>query len=191
MRAIPIIRTSRAEPPGAGNHADALLGKGKPGGLRDDAKIAGERELESHAEAVAANCGQHRLVAALGGGDVPGKLRDSLRGAVQESADVAAAGEVLPLAAQHDDSYLRVAVQGLEHRAKLVALAHGHDVERRAVEHHVRTLAGVVDLDAEAVEVAREVRSFGTRSTAQWKFLAACQLLDAGVGEIGTGRIHR
>ena len=43
-------------------------------------------------------------------------------------------------------------------RAELIALAHGHDVQGRAVEHDVCTLARMVDLDPKAFEVAREVR---------------------------------
>ena len=80
-----------------------------------------------------------------------------------------------------------VAVQRLEHRAELVALAHGHDVEGRAVEHDVRALARMVDLDPKAVEVGRELRGRRLRSSAQGKFLPACPLLDASVGEILPG----
>ena len=142
----------------AGNHADALLGKGKLGRFGHDAEVAGQRQLEPHAEAVAANRGHHRLVAAFRGGHVPGKLRDPLRGAVQESADVAAAREVLPLTAQHDDPHARVAVECLEYRTELVAFAHRHHVQRWAVEDDVRAFAGVVDLDAKAVEIGWELR---------------------------------
>ena len=83
-------RTARS-----GDHPDTLLGKRKLGGLRDDAEIAGERQFEPHSEAVAADCSHHRLAATLRRGDVPGKRRNPLRGAVQKSADVAAAREVL------------------------------------------------------------------------------------------------
>ena len=45
-----------------------------------------------------------------------------------------------------------VLVERLEHQAKLVALRHRDDVERRPVEDDVGALARRVDLDAEAVE---------------------------------------
>ncbi|MNJ78471.1 hypothetical protein D3C77_762340 [compost metagenome] len=43
-------------------------------------------------------------------------------------------------------------VERFEGLAQLVALAHGDDVQRRAVEDDVGALAGRVDLDPEAVE---------------------------------------
>ena len=57
--------------------------------------------------------------------------------------------------AQHDDAHARILVERLEHEAKLVALRHRDDVERRPVEDDVGALARGVDLDAEAVEALR------------------------------------
>src|SRR5579862_1476278 len=54
---------------------------------------------------------------------------------------------------QHVHAHARVFVQGLEHRAELIALPHLDDVERRPVKHHVGALARGVDLDTEAVEL--------------------------------------
>ena len=54
--------------------------------------------------------------------------------------------------AQHDHAHRRIFIERLEHEAQLVALRHGDDVERRAIEDHVGALARGVDLDAKAVE---------------------------------------
>ena len=99
----------------------------------------------------------HRLRAARRRRDVPGELRDRLRRRLHEALDVAAGGEMLADRAHHDDAHARILVERLEHEAKLVALRHRHDVERRPVEDHVGALARRVDLDAEAVE-RREAR---------------------------------
>src|SRR5262245_8035155 len=54
--------------------------------------------------------------------------------------------------AQHDHADTVVLVEQLEGATQLVALRHGHHVERRAIEDHVGALARFVDFDAEAVE---------------------------------------
>ncbi len=46
----------------------------------------------------------------------------------------------------------RILVERLEHEAKLIALVHLDDVERRPVEHDIGAFARRIDLDAEAVE---------------------------------------
>ena len=58
-----------------------------------------------------------------------------------------------PTARSDDDAHARVGIERLEHEAKLVALRHDDDVERRPVEDHIAALARGIDLDAEAVEV--------------------------------------
>ncbi len=55
--------------------------------------------------------------------------------------------------AQHDDAHAGILVERLEHQAKLIALAHLDDIERRPVEHDVGAFARRIDLDAEAVEL--------------------------------------
>src|SRR5262249_44995144 len=120
--------------------------------FRDDAEVAGERELETDAEAITAIGRDHRLGAARRRGDVPGEARDGLRARLHEALDIAAARKMLAGGAQHDDPYPRVLFERLEHQPKLVALRHGDDVERRAIEGHVGALARGVDLDAKALE---------------------------------------
>ena len=67
--------------------------------------------------------------------------------------------------AHDDDAHARILVERLEHEAKLIALRHRHDVERRPVEDHVGALARGIDLDAEAVE-RREARIGESRHAA-------------------------
>ena len=71
---------------------------------------------------------------------------------LQEAGDVASAGEVLAFGAQHDHPHIVVGIKRLEGDAKLLALRHGNDVEGRAAQHDVGALAGLVDLDAVAIE---------------------------------------
>jgi hypothetical protein len=138
---------------GARNLPELLFGQCVPARLRDDAEVAGERNLESDAKAVAPVGGDHRLRAARRGGDVPGELGDVLGRCLQESPYVAAGGEVLSLGPQNDHAHPRILVERLEHTADLVALAHRDRVHRRAGEDHVGALAPGVDLDAEPVQV--------------------------------------
>ncbi len=84
-----------------------------------------------------------------------------LRARLQEALDIAAAGEVLALGAQHDHAHVRVGVQGLEHGAELVALGHGDHVQRRPAEDDVAPLAPCVDMDLEAVERAFQGTVYG------------------------------
>ena len=58
---------------------------------------------------------------------------------------------MLALPPDHDHAHRRVAVERLEGRAQKRALRHPHDIERRPVEHDVRTLVLRVGLDAESV----------------------------------------
>ena len=67
--------------------AETLLGKGIKAGFRGEPEIAGQRQLEANAEAIAAAGSNDRLTAARRGGDVPGEARDMLgRGAVPRRA---------------------------------------------------------------------------------------------------------
>ena len=174
VRVMPTIFCSRAEPPEPGNLAEPLLGQRVEAGLRDDAEVAGERQLEADAEAEAAVGGDHRLGAARRRRDVPGELGDRLGRRLHEALDVAAAGKMLADRAQHDDAHARVLVERLEHQAKLVALRHRDDVERRPVEDDVGALARRVDLDAEAVErgEARIGKRHGLRTHALTSLLS-------------------
>src|SRR5580704_12602683 len=56
--------------------AETLLGKGIKAGFRDQAEIAGQRQFEADAEAIAAAGSNDRLTAARRRGDVPGEARD-------------------------------------------------------------------------------------------------------------------
>ncbi len=57
--------------------------------------------------------------------------------------------------AQHDHAHARVLIERLENKAKLIALVHFDNVQRRPVEHDVGALARAVDLDAKAVELVQ------------------------------------
>src|SRR6266403_1400064 len=105
VRAIPMIFWSRAEPP---------LWQCIEARFRDNAEIAGERELEPHSEAVTSIGGDHRLCAARGCGNVPGEIGNVFGGGFQEAFDIAAAGEMLADRPQHDDADACIIVQNLE-----------------------------------------------------------------------------
>ena len=70
---------------GAGDLAELLLGQRVERGLGGDAEVAGQRELEADAEAVAAVGGDHRLAAARRRGDVPGELATRARARLRGS----------------------------------------------------------------------------------------------------------
>src|SRR5579862_4640294 len=70
----------------------------------------------------------------------------------EEARDIAAGGKMLAGRAQHDDAHARILVERLEDQAKLIALRHFDDVERRPVENDVGAFAGRIDLDAKTVE---------------------------------------
>ena len=78
-----------------------------------------------------------------------------LGGGFEETADLAAAGEMLTDRPHHDDADVVIGVEPFEGRAQLVALRHGYDIERRPVEDHIGALALGVDLDPETVERCR------------------------------------
>src|SRR5581483_6873354 len=141
---------------GAGDLPELLLGQRVKRGLGGEAEIAGERDLEADAEAVAAVGGDHRLLASRRRGDVPGQLGNVLRARLQEALDVAAAGEMLAVCAQHDHAHFRMRVQRLEGATQLVALRHAHHVERRAGEDDVAAFARGVHFDAKAVGLVEQ-----------------------------------
>jgi hypothetical protein len=109
----------------------ALLRQREEAALGGNAEIAGERQLEPDAEAIALGRGDHRLGAARRRGDVPCQTRDMLGRGLEKPADFTAAGKMLADRSHDDDAHLRVR---LERGAQLVALRHGDDVERRSVE---------------------------------------------------------
>src|SRR5581483_8928653 len=137
---------------GTGNLPELLLRQRVLAGLRDNAEVAGEGDLEADAEAVAAIGDDHRFRAASRRGDVPGELGDMLGRGFHEAFDVAAAREVLADRAQHDDAHAGVLVERLENQAQLVALRHLDHIERGAVEDDVRALLALVELHGKAVE---------------------------------------
>src|SRR5207248_8813789 len=124
-------------------------------GLRDDAKVAGERDLEADAETIAAIGGDHRLGATCRRGDVPGEFRDVLGRCLQETTDIAAGREMLAFGAQHDHPHAPIFIERLECGAKLLALVHGDRVHRRASKNDIGAFAAGIDLDAKAVEVEK------------------------------------
>src|SRR5207248_296617 len=111
-----------------------------------------QRQLEGDPKAIAAAGGDDRLFASRRRGDVPGELRDMLGRGLEKAADLAAAGKMLAVRAQHDDAHPAVRVGGLEGDAQLFALTHRDDVERRPVEDDVDAFLRGIDLDPEAVE---------------------------------------
>ncbi len=137
--------------------AELLLGQRVLRGFRGDAEVAGERQFEADAEAIAAIGDDHRLGATSGRSNVPGKLGDRLGRCLHEAADIAAAGKILSDRTHHDDAYAVVLIECLEHQPELVALRHRHHVERRAVEDDVGAFMRFVDLDLEAVELGEAV----------------------------------
>jgi hypothetical protein len=70
----------------------------------------------------------------------------------EKTGDIAAGGKVLADGAQHDDTHARILVERFEDQAKLIALPHFDDIERRPVENNVGAFAGRIDLDAKAVK---------------------------------------
>ena len=153
VRVMPMIFLQPRRAAGARNLAEPLFRQRIEAGLRDDAEIAGERNLEADAEAIAAIGDDHGLAAARRRGDVPGEFRDMLGRRGEEAGDIAAAGKMLADRAQHDHAHAGILVERLEDQAELIALAHLDDVQRRPVEHDVGAFARRIDLDAKAVEL--------------------------------------
>ena len=59
---------------------------------------------------------------------------------------------MLSLRAQNNHTHPIIFVEPFEDAAQLVALTHGNDIERRAVEDNVGALPRRIDFDAKAVE---------------------------------------
>src|SRR6202035_2558586 len=114
--------------------AETLLGKGIKASFRDQAEIAGQRQLDPNAEAIAAAGSNDRLTAARRGGDVPGEARDMLGRGMEKAADLAAARKMFPFRPQYDDADPRIGVERLEHGTQLLTLGHRDDIELRPVE---------------------------------------------------------
>ena len=154
-RPSPTRRASRCVPPAARDHPDRHLREAELEVVGRDAKVAGERELEPDAEAVPVQRRDHRLRAALRRRDVVREARDVPGRALEEAGDVAARGERLARAREHDEADGVVAVELLEDAAQLVARVHRHAVElARDVERDRRDAALGVALDPEAVVLA-------------------------------------
>jgi hypothetical protein len=145
-------------PAGAGDHPDRHLRETELEVVGGEAKVAGERELEPNSEAVALERRDHRLGAALGGGDVVRKPRDVPRRSLEEARDVASGGECTARAAQDDEPNALVSVELLEHAAELVARVHGDAIEFAGhVERDGRDAALGVVLDPEPVVLAHSL----------------------------------
>ncbi len=141
----------------AGDHPDRHLRESELEVVGGEPEVAGERELEPDAEAVAVKRRDHRLRAALRRRDVVGEARDVPGRPLQEPGDVAAGGERLAGAGQHDEADGVVAVELLEDAAELVARVHRDAVElARDVERDRRDAALGVALDPEAVVLAHD-----------------------------------
>src|SRR5580704_8558782 len=70
----------------------------------------------------------------------------------EKARDIAAGGEMPAGRPQHDHAHAGILVERFEDQAKLIALPHLDDVERRPVENDVGAFAGRIDLDPKAVE---------------------------------------
>ena len=104
---------------GAGDHPERQLGQRELRVVARHAEVAGQRELEADAEAVAVQLRDHRLRAALGRADVDVQVRERLGVALHEHADVAARREgLVARAAQHDDAHGVVVAELAEHAAR-------------------------------------------------------------------------
>ena len=154
VRVMPTIFCKPRRAAGAGNLTEPLLRQRVEAGLRRNAEIAGERDFEADAEAIAAIGGDHWLCAARRRGDVPGELRHVLGRGFQEALDVAAAGKMLADGAQHDHAYARRLRRAPRTRAASwsrcgisMMLSGG-----RSRITSARSRSGI-DLDAEAVEL--------------------------------------
>src|SRR5439155_21955936 len=95
----------------------------------------------------------HCLGAARGVSNDPWELRDMIGACLQETDDVAAAGEMLSLPPQHDDANVRILIERLECQPELIALRHRHDVMGRASKDDVGALMRLVDLDLEPIQL--------------------------------------
>ena len=137
----------------ARNLSELLLRQRIECGLRRDPKVAGQRQFEPDAEAIAAIGGYHRLGAARRRGDIPGQLRHVLGRGFHKTSDIAAAGEMLADRSHHNDPDPRILVEGFEHQPKLIALRHRYDVVGRPVENDIGTFVGFVDFHLKAVEL--------------------------------------
>jgi len=155
VRVMPTIFCNRAEPPEPGICPSFCSGSAYC--VVSDAirKSHASESSKTDAEAVATVGDDHRLGAARWRRDVPGELRDVFGTRLHETADVAAAGEMLALRPQHDDANARILVERLERQPELIALRHRHNVIGRAAKDNVGTLMRFIDLDLEPVELGK------------------------------------
>src|SRR6185312_2981804 len=138
----------------AGDHPQADLREAELRVVGGDAEVAGERQLEPDAEAVALDARDHRLREPLGGGDVPGEPGELFRRGLEKSSDVAACAEVPACAGDHDEADAVVAGQLGEEVRELPTRGERHAVHlRRVVERDRDEAACAVAVDAEAAVV--------------------------------------
>ncbi len=141
VRVMPMIFCRRAEPPEPGIWPSRCSGSAYRAGLGRDAEIAGQRDFEADAKTIAAVGGDDGLGATRRRSDVPRQFGDMFGRGLQETGYIAAGGKMLARRAQHDHPHARVLIERLENKAKLIALVHFDDVQRRPVEHDVGALA--------------------------------------------------
>ena len=113
--------------------AKLLLRQRVEAGFRDDPEIAGQRDLEADAEAVAAIGGDHRLAAARGAAMFQASLETCSGEASRKPLMLPPLEKCSPDGAQHDHAHAFVLVERLEDEPQLIALRHRDDVERRTV----------------------------------------------------------
>ena len=131
-RPRPTIRASRWRPARAGDHPERRPRAARAGRRRRDAEVAGERELEPDAEAVAESCGDHGLrSSARAPPTLTCELRERLSGALPGTPAMsppavnAAAG-----AGEHDDAHARRRAPSSPNScASCAAGGHRHPVE--------------------------------------------------------------
>src|SRR5207249_3406739 len=107
----------------AGDHPELDLRERELDVVGCDPEVAGEGELEPHAEGEPLELRDHGLRAALRRGDVPGEVRELRRLGPEEAGDVAAGREHAACAGQHDDSDAVVVTEVGERVRQLVARA--------------------------------------------------------------------
>ena len=113
----------------AGDHAQGDLGQAEDGVVGRHPQVAGQGQLEPHAEREAVELGHHRLRAPLGGGDVPGQVGELLGAAGHEPGNVAAGGERLLTGAPEDDHpHAAIVAERGEDGGQMVAGRHADPV---------------------------------------------------------------
>ena len=153
VRVMPTIFCSRAEPPEPGNLAELLFRQRVQRGVGRDAEVAGERQLEADAEAVAASAAITGFAQRAGAAMFHASFETCSGDASRKPLMSPPLEKCSPCPRTTMTRTRVVRVERLERDAQLLAREHADDVERRPVEDDVGAFARRVDLDTEAVEV--------------------------------------